>query len=259
MACMGISQCRYVGLVQSSAFSAHVMFVQRNAQNLNAGAPNSRGVFGRMITALGEQTDPYKRKMYSTNGNMKIMEGAGVTQTTIIDKNAAAGVVRFIQHDNWAEKIQSMLTDQDPLSAFANKYKSDTMSAINTTQELADILGDVTLTETFPQTSSYGEGTNMMSIQLKQIAKIMKSRSVLESERDVFVLEHGGYDTHFEQKARLKVLFRDQQAALDAFVKELKAQGIWDNTVIVPMSDFSRSLKNNGAGTDHGMYALLDP
>ena len=40
--------------------------------------------------------------------------------------------------------------------------------------------------------------------------------------------------------------------AIDKFQKEMQNQGVWDNVAIVTMSDFSRTLSNNGRGTDHG-------
>ena len=39
--------------------------------------------------------------------------------------------------------------------------------------------------------------------------------------------------------------------ALGAFEKEMKAQGLWDQTTIVTVSDFGRTLSSNGLGTDH--------
>ena len=40
--------------------------------------------------------------------------------------------------------------------------------------------------------------------------------------------------------------------AMKAFVEELKSQGRWDDTVVVALSDFGRTLRINGNnGTDH--------
>merc|ERR1711907_237004 len=43
----------------------------------------------------------------------------------------------------------------------------------------------------------------------------------------------------------------DIDDSLKAFVTEIKAQGVFDSTVIATESDFGRSLQSNGAGTDH--------
>jgi hypothetical protein len=45
--------------------------------------------------------------------------------------------------------------------------------------------------------------------------------------------------------------------ALEEFVAELKAQGTFDNVVIVTHSDFARTLTpNSNAGTDHGWSGI---
>ncbi len=45
--------------------------------------------------------------------------------------------------------------------------------------------------------------------------------------------------------------------ALQQFIAELKAQGIFDNVVIVTHSDFARTLTpNSNAGTDHGWSGI---
>merc|ERR1712046_314416 len=47
---------------------------------------------------------------------------------------------------------------------------------------------------------------------------------------------------------------------MGGFVAELKAQNVFDSTVLVAESDFGRSLTSNGAGTDHawaGNYFVL--
>jgi uncharacterized protein (DUF1501 family) len=44
--------------------------------------------------------------------------------------------------------------------------------------------------------------------------------------------------------------------ALAAFETELKAQGVWDDTVLLTSSDFGRTYASNGAGTDHAWCAM---
>ena len=51
----------------------------------------------------------------------------------------------------------------------------------------------------------------------------------------------------------LQARFSELNSALDVFVNELKAQGVWDNVAILQTSEFGRTLTgNSGGGTDHG-------
>ena len=46
---------------------------------------------------------------------------------------------------------------------------------------------------------------------------------------------------------------------MSEFEQEMKLQGLWDNVTIIQTSEFARTVKANGAGTDHawgGHYFL---
>ena len=64
-------------------------------------------------------------------------------------------------------------------------------------------------------------------------------------------MEVGGWDTHINQKNRLNNSLKSLGRGLATLVKELKP--IYSDTVIVVMSEFGRTVKENGnRGTDHG-------
>ena len=76
----------------------------------------------------------------------------------------------------------------------------------------------------------------------------MKMRGDLGTERGVFLTKTGGWDTHntFDLAPR----FTPINDALKSFKSEMQAQGIWDDVVVVTVSDFGRTLTSNGLGTD---------
>lgn len=68
-------------------------------------------------------------------------------------------------------------------------------------------------------------------------------------------------DEHFTGAATSLVvnsyLFQSVAACLYEFINQLKAAGIWDNTVIQIASEFSRTPKADASGADHGWMANL--
>jgi uncharacterized protein (DUF1501 family) len=79
---------------------------------------------------------------------------------------------------------------------------------------------------------------------------VIASRSKLNSTVDVFDMRMGAFDTHgsfTEFGNNMQIL----DSAIEAFVKEMKIQGVWENVVLVVASEFGRTLRSNGAGTDH--------
>ncbi len=66
----------------------------------------------------------------------------------------------------------------------------------------------------------------------------------------------GGYDTHGSENTRLPPLLRDLSLAYTALYHDLKP--IWDDTVVVTLSEFGRtSLENGNRGTDHAEATLM--
>ena len=91
-----------------------------------------------------------------------------------------------------------------------------------------------------------------ISMQLEQVARLIKGREDLKMDRQAFYVELHGLDTHFSNAEILSDRLKDLNAALTDFVAEMKRQGVWDDVVIVQASEFGRTLTGNGAGTDHG-------
>ena len=70
----------------------------------------------------------------------------------------------------------------------------------------------------------------------------------------------GRFDTHNDYREIVNQNFNAIDVGLKSFVTELKAQEVWDDVVVVAVSDFGRKLPPNGLGTDHawgGMDALV--
>ena len=103
------------------------------------------------------------------------------------------------------------------------------------------------MTTTFPNTS--------IGRQLKQVARLIKTRAGLQVNRQVFFVQIGGFDTHSDQPAtQVSLLFQLGQA-MRAFYDEMSAQTIADKVTQFTMADFSRTLSpagsGSGVGTDH--------
>lgn len=72
----------------------------------------------------------------------------------------------------------------------------------------------------------------------------------------VYKVSLGGFDTHVNQLTKHDRLMRQLSQGLGALRQNLKAAGLWDNTLIMTYSEFGRRLQENGnKGTDHGAAA----
>ena len=93
-------------------------------------------------------------------------------------------------------------------------------------------------------------GTNIGS-QLRQVARLIKNRTSLQVNRQVFFVQLGGFDTHNGQINQQNNLLVQLSQAMRSFYDEIAAQGIADKVTQFTMADFSRTL--NPAGTGAGV------
>jgi uncharacterized protein (DUF1501 family)/uncharacterized protein (DUF1800 family) len=216
-----------------SLFAHNIM--TRSMHNLHPQNAAAKGVLGRAVQALKEQ-DGYKSNMYSLVGSIKILEGEQAPD--FIDP--WSGVTQFSQYNQLRDAIGNMTANKSQ-NAFSETYSSLFRSALERTEALGKIIKNTSLVTAF--------GTDSMSRQFEQVAKLIKIRDQLNTERAVFVTQRGGYDTHgtFD----LSKLFGDIDTGMSSFVEEMKAQGIWDDVVVMTVSEFGRTLTSNGGGTDH--------
>lgn len=95
--------------------------------------------------------------------------------------------------------------------------------------------------ESYPQ-NGFGK-------QLRSVAQFINSGL----DTKVFYTSLGGFDTHANQENKQKYLLSQYAESVSAFVKDLKKNETFEDTLILTFSEFGRRVKQNAAnGTDHG-------
>jgi uncharacterized protein (DUF1501 family) len=102
--------------------------------------------------------------------------------------------------------------------------------------------GEVTVT--FPATS--------IGRQLKQVARLIKKRSDLSINRQIFYVQLGSFDTHTNQLTGQNNLLTQFSQAARAFWDEMVTQGIQDGVTLFSLSDFGRTFNPAGTGASVG-------
>jgi len=164
------------------------------------------------------------------------------THTEIIDKKQ--GAVRFKEYERWRRVIGD-LAAQLHGNIYAEEYTLAMLDSFESSERLGSALDAVHLRTAYVTDSN-------LKMQLNQVARLIASRESRRAERDVFFVAQGGWDTHSNIKNALHDNFEEVDDAIAGFVAELKAQGIFNNVVLMTESDFGRTLTSNGGGSDHG-------
>lgn len=217
-----------------------------NAENYT----NSVGLLGRMADALS--SNGYATGAFSIRGSSRIQENVyGRSPPT---DHVSPGPAELFQvgtglGDDFEEVVGKLLKPNHGSSAFGNIWASTLQRGIARAATLHSATKATTLKA--DSSKNWKEKTSL-EFQLKKVAKLLGGRHVLGTNRNTFSVKRGNFDAHNNLYDHLDVPLKDVDSSLSSFVAEMKAQGIWDDIVIVIGSEFGRTLTSNGGGTDHG-------
>jgi uncharacterized protein (DUF1501 family) len=150
------------------------------------------------------------------------------------------------------EVVQNILSMQ-PQTGIKGQIAAASESAYNASIQVATASTDYAAYElansiqypTFPGSTSL----TGMGRRLRDLALLIYGGF----ETRVFYTGFGGFDTHSDQPARHAELLLELDEALGVFFQDLTTQGVWNDVVIVVISEFGRRNYENGSdGTDHG-------
>jgi len=95
---------------------------------------------------------------------------------------------------------------------------------------------------------------NRLGYGLKLIAQMIAGNLSTK----VYYANMTGFDTHAAQRGVHEALLRELAEGMEAFYRDLEAQGNADRVLVLAFSEFGRRVAENGsAGTDHGMAAPM--
>lgn len=148
-----------------------------------------------------------------------------------------ASVVAALEH---AHAAVSPGTARDAID-LVHAAGRDTLEGVKILREVA--------ARPYERAAKYPQG--QLGNRLANAARLIKADVGLE----VVQIDYGGWDTHNRQGAGADGNYGDKVAELSdslaAFLKDLGPQA--DDTLVLTLSDFGRTAKQNGtAGTDHG-------
>jgi uncharacterized protein (DUF1501 family) len=100
---------------------------------------------------------------------------------------------------------------------------------------------------------------NYVASTLKAVVKTIKIRSQLGLKRQTFFVQYGGWDHHGELLNTEAAMLTTLDKAIGAYQQALELLGLQNDVITFSASDFGRTLRSNGRGTDHawGANALV--
>lgn len=196
--------------------------------NMNPAIPMITSISGASIFTNGANTKPLVVTAGAALDQLLVLNGFG-TAADELARRTAMNNARLRDVNYSMVQNASLITQQ----------------AVAVSQQLTV---DPTLTVTFPGTT--------LGNQLRQVAKFIKIRTLLNMNRQIFFVQLGGFDHHSSQLTPHNSLLTQVSNAIRAFYDEMVAQQVESQVTVCTMSDFSRTFNPAGSGgnvgSDHG-------
>jgi len=176
-----------------------------------------------------------------------------LTSLSSVDQRNSALDVFSCMYDDGVNDDMNMkpLKAADPMGEVLRYMGQTGLDAQKGADILSTAIGKYASTVNYPKTS--------IGAYLKGIAQV----KLADLGTRVFYTSHGSFDTHASQLATHALLWREVSEAVSAFFADLREHNAADDVVMLVWTEFSRRVKDNGAGTDHGAggvaFVLGDP
>jgi uncharacterized protein (DUF1501 family) len=211
------------------------------------GAGAKSGWGGRVADAISYMNAPSTfPTALSVAGNSAFLNGVTTQPTTLIPGSnpGLAGSNGSDAANARDAAFQQLLTFNSGLK-LVQSATDVTKEGMRVAAVLKSVLNDNnTLATQFPDTS--------IGQELEQVALIMKARTELAMNRQIFFVSLGGFDTHTTQLPDQGALFTDLSNAIAAFHTATVELGIENQVTLFTESDFGRTFQpSSGGGTDH--------
>lgn len=203
----------------------------------------------------------------SVTGNAVFLSGDTalqyqVSKTGAIPVNSAVNAAAPFGSSNVGLALNSLI-QQPRAHVLENEYNKVTARSMSSYSAVSNALTQSDPALPFANANAAFPSGNALADQLKMVARLIKGRSSLGVQRQVFLVSIGGFDTH-DYLARDHGGFMDASNnmipglmgqvndAMSAFYYATVEMGLADKVTTFTASDFGRTLTSNGDGSDHG-------
>jgi uncharacterized protein (DUF1501 family) len=206
------------------------------AVNFGRGLPRALALAGVPVASVA-QLDSY---------------GLLTSLSSVDQRNSALDVFSCMYDDGFNDDAKmSPLKAADPMGEVLRYMGQTGLDAQKGADILSTAIGKYSSTVNYPKTS--------IGAYLKGIAQV----KLADLGTRVFYTSHGSFDTHASQLATHALLWREVSEAVSSFFADLREHNAADDVIMLLWTEFSRRVKDNGAGTDHGAggvaFVIGDP
>lgn len=187
----------------------------------------------------------------SLSGNSLWQVGNNTTQFVVTDRGALTFTGSEISDPLHPMRLKNSahrsIIQQNYANLMQQSYGQLTRSSIELQEfflQQYNSFDDSAVASLFP-------GTNYIAQQFRAAVKMIALRPALGLHRQTLFIAFGGWDHHGELLETQAGMLNTLNASLTGFQSALEQLGLQDSVITFSASDFGRTLRSNGRGTDH--------
>jgi len=228
------------------------------------------GWLGRTVRELDPQADNVLTAVNFGRGLPRALALSGVPVASVaqLDSYGLLTSLSSVDKRNSALEVFSSMYDD----GFHDDGNVKSMQKVNVDDPMSDVFrymgqtgldaqkgADILKTALGMYRSGVEYPNSQIAANLKGIAQV----KLAELGTRVFYTSHGSFDTHASELPTHALLWKEISEAVSAFFADLREHDAADDVILMMWSEFSRRVKDNGAGTDHGAgsvaFVMGDP
>jgi len=193
------------------------------------------GVLGRMFDSL-QNTKALKTSLYAISNDAIVLQTPSTE--VVVQRVSPEGPSSL--DGVWRKHLASIanLSSHVSNSRLSNTWSEKLEEAVSSNIMFTSVLNNINLVTNF--------GSSVIGKQLSTVATLIKANTeTFKDDAIGFFVNLGGFDTHGDN-IKFAELMLDVDIAMNKFRNEMKAQGVWEDVIVVQASEFGRSLTSNG-------------
>ncbi len=185
----------------------------------------------------------------SLSGTNVFQSGNSITEYSVTAEND--GAVGINAYDDGSEfgALRKRMVDELLAIDHQHIFKREYYRRLSQSLEARSVFVDA-LQSTPALSTTFSD--NLLSQNLRQIARIIGARGPLGATRQTFFITVEGWDHHDNVLDNQATMLPGVSRALMEFRDALVELDIYDSVATFTSSDFGRTLTSNGKGSDHG-------
>lgn len=233
------------------ALFSHADQIDQWQTSVPQGMMQASGWAGRAADVLHTNANSGKTAMSISMSGINLFQVGNTTEQFVVTPGGALTFTKAVDGQpstnplNVKDTAQRSLIQQHYANLMQESFARVTKGSLDLQEEFQKHFGGTDPAISTPFPGSYFAST------LRSVARTIWLREAFGLRRQTIFVGYGGWDHHGELLDTQAGMLGTLDGALTAFQKSLEELGLQDSVITFTASDFGRTLRSNGRGTDH--------